>query len=121
MKKKILTSVILLSVVPFVAFAQAAGAIDTSWIDSLINNVIGVLNNLVPLFIALAVAFFLWGVLQFVSSGDDEEKRKLARARMIHGVIAIFIMVSLWGLIGVLANVFNLGTTVIIPPIVPTP
>lgn len=118
MKKKILASIILLSATPYIAFA----AVSTTFFDDLINKSILLLGKLVPLFIAIAVAFFLWGVLQFVSSGDDAEKRKLAQARMIHGVIAIFVMISLWGLIHVLVDVFNFTNTPISPaPLPPTP
>lgn len=115
MKKKILaSSIVLLLATPYIAFAD----ISTTWIDSLVSNIINFLGSLVPLFIALAVTFFLWGVLQFVSSGDDAEKRKLAQARMIHGVIAIFVMVSLWGLIHVLIDVFDFTVTPYTPPVI---
>ena len=107
MKKKILASVALLAViVPSMALAQSD--INTTFFDDLIASIIGVLNGLIPLFLALAAVYFLWGVLQFVSSGDDEEARKNARSRMVHGIIAIFVMVSLWGFVDVLVNAFNL-------------
>ncbi len=113
MKKKILT-LSLLVLTPSIAMA----AINTTFFDDLISSLIGVLNGLVPLFIALAVVYFLWGVLQFVSSGDDAEARKQGQARMVHGIIAIFVMVSLWGLINILVEAFDLTPTVIEPPVV---
>jgi len=116
MKKKILTSIALLAIVPSVAFAQ----VDTSYFSQLITSLKGILNSLVPLLIAAAVVYFLWGVLQFVASGDDEEKRKAGRSRMINGIIAIFVMVSVWGLIGFLGDVTGIdGGSVYVPPIVP--
>lgn len=112
MKKKILATVTLLALTPSVALAQMS----VSFFDDVISKVIGLLNGIIPLFLALAAVFFIWGVLQFVSSGDDEEARKSARSRMINGVIAIFVMVSLWGFVDVLVNAFNLDNTV--PPVV---
>ena len=106
MKKKFLASVTLLALAPSIALAQ--GSISTTFFDDLISSLISILNGLIPLFLALAAVYFLWGVLQFVSSGDDEEARKNARARMIHGVIAIFVMVSLWGFVNVLVDTLNL-------------
>ncbi len=112
MKKKILASVTLLTLVPSIALAQ-----DVSYFTGLITDVQGILNALVPVLIAAAVVYFLWGVLQFVASGDDEEKRKAGRGRMIHGIIAIFVMVSLWGLIGFLGDLTGVDEgTVYIPP-----
>lgn len=112
MKKKILTSVTLLALAPSIALA----AISTTFFDDLIASLIGLLNGIVPLFIAIAVFYFLWGVLKFMSAGDDEEGRKAGHSRMIHGIIAIFVMVSLWGLVNILVDTFDLGD-----PEVPTP
>ena len=113
MKKKILASVTLLSAIPYVAVAAA----DMTYFEGFITDVKGVLNSLVPVLIAAAVAFFLWGVLQFVASGDDEEKRKAGRSRMINGIIAIFVMVSIWGLINFLGDITGVGSgTPILPP-----
>ena len=108
MKKKILTSIALLSVAPYIAFAQTT-APNTTYFTTLITQVDSILSLLTPVVIAAAVVYFLWGVLQFVSAGDDAEKRKAAQGRMIHGVIAIFVMVSLWGLIAFLQSITGVG------------
>jgi len=112
MKKKILASIVFLAIVPSMALAQ----VDTSYIDSLILSVKGILNALVPIVIALAVLYFMWGVLQFISSGDDEEKRKAGRSRMFNGIIAIFVMVSIWGLVAFVGNIFNIGSGPVVMP-----
>ena len=96
---------------PIAAFAQltvtpAIGAI--SQITSLINKVI-------PLLIGIAVLIFLWGVLKYVLSGsDDPEKRKEARGFMIWGIVAIFVMVSIWGLVGLLQNISGVSNEAVI-------
>ena len=116
MKKKILTSVALLAVVPYTALAQTVTFTPkTTYFTALITQVDAIIASLTPVVIAAAVVYFLWGVLQFVSAGDDAEKRKAAQGRMIHGVIAIFVMVSLWGLVGLLSNTLGLNGSV--PPI----
>lgn len=72
------------------------------------DTVINLINRyIIPLIIGLAVVYFLWGVLQYVTAGGDEEKKTLARSTMIYGVIAIFVMVSVWGLVNVLGGTFN--------------
>ena len=100
---------------PFVALAQVT---DVQSGFSLISDIIR--NYIVPLIIGLAVLYFLWGVLQYVLAGGDEEKRKLGRDHMIYGVIAIFVMISIWGLVGVLRNTTGL-TTNVPPPLPITP
>ena len=96
------------SVMPFLAFAQTR--VSSIWdIFSMINRV---LNILVPLFIAIAVVYFIWEVFQYTIAAD-EEKKKLAKVQMIYGIIGIFVMVSVWGLVNILQGTF--GTAGVAP------
>jgi hypothetical protein len=49
--------------------------------------------------IAIGLITFLWGVVQYITAGADEEKRGAARNMMIYGIIGLFVMVSVWGLV----------------------
>ena len=71
-----------------------------TWFITLINTV------LVPLIFALAFLLFLFGVFKyFFSSGAKaEENRKQGKQFIFWGVIAFAVMVSLWGIVNVLAN-----------------
>ena len=40
----------------------------------------------------------------------DEDKQKEARGVMLYGVIVLFVMVAVWGLVNVLLNGFGLAT-----------
>ena len=104
MKNKILASV-LLALAPSVAMAAA----DVSYFDGLVKGIGGVFNSLIPVIIAIAVVYFLWGVLQFIGAGDDEEARKAGRSRMLNGILALFVMVALWGIIAFLAQVLGIS------------
>ncbi len=77
---------------------------DDGTYKGLVKNVRGLLNLLVPLLISFGILFFLWNVLGYIRSGGDEKKHTDARNGMIWGIVALFIMVSLWGFI-------NLGLT----------
>lgn len=88
---------------PALAFAQVGDA------ESLANRITEIINLIIPIIIALAVVYFLWGVFQYAIAGD-EEKKKSAKDTMIYGVIAIFVMVSVWGLVNILVGTFGLNT-----------
>ena len=92
---------------PMLASAQSVGSIEDGF--QLIINMIN--NYVIPLIIGLAVVYFLWGVLKYVTAGGDEEKKGQGRDTMIYGIIAIFVVVSVWGLVNVLGGTFNLGNT----------
>ncbi|MEK7115699.1 MAG: hypothetical protein AAB858_00525 [Patescibacteria group bacterium] len=62
----------------------------------------------IPLFVALAFVWFLWGIVMFVKNATDETKRKEGKQFMIWAVIALFVMISVWGLVGVLTNIFDI-------------
>lgn len=105
--KKALISVSMF-VAPVVALAQAR--VNSLWdLFSMANRV---LNILVPLFIALAVVYFIWEVFRYAVAGD-EEKKKEAKTHIIWGVVGIFVMVSVWGLVNILQGTF--GTAGVAP------
>ena len=83
----------------------------TDTIQGLIDKLGGVFNAIIPLLMVAATVFFLWGVLQFVTSGGDEDKRKEGRDHIIYGLIGLFIMVAVWGLVGAIQGTFNLTGT----------
>jgi len=105
--KKVLISVSMF-VAPMMALAQSK--VNSIWdLFSLVNRV---LNTLVPLFIALAVVFFIWQVFMYAVAGD-EEKKKASKVNIIYGIVGIFVMVSIWGLVNILQGTF--GTAGVAP------
>jgi hypothetical protein len=90
---------------PVLTFAQVGQYRPTGGISDLLVWFKNLLNALVPILIALAVVWFIWNVFQFViKEGDDREKAKDA---MIWGIVAIAVMVSVWGLVAVLTSTFG--------------
>jgi len=72
--------------------------------------ILGLINQvLVPVLFAIAFITFLWGVYKyFIAEGDSEDGQKKGKQLMLYGIIGFFIMVSLWGLVNVVANTFGL-------------
>ena len=71
----------------------------------LVNDILG---KLVPIFIAIAVIVLLVAIVRYVTAGEEEEKRDKAKSLMIYGIIGLFVMISLWGLVAILSGTFNL-------------
>ncbi len=115
--KKVLSSfgVIALAALPVVASAQSIGGV-----MGLLDQASQLINRLIPFVIALTVLIFLWGILKFVIS-NDAEGRKEARGYMIWGVISLFVMVSVWGLVNILVRSVNLDNTAPPAPGLPNP
>ena len=70
-----------------------------------IENVI--LNPIITLLFALAVFYFLWGLMDVVSSGDDSSKRTQGRNHIMWRLVGIFIMVAVYGLMNVAINTIS--------------
>jgi hypothetical protein len=82
------------------------------WIGALINQAL-------PLIISLTVLVFVWGLFKLVMAGDSEDSRAEARGYITCGVVALFVMVSVWGLVNILIRSFNLQNSMPAMPAVP--
>lgn len=99
-----------------IALAFAPSLVFARTISSIISDTIRpIIDTLVPLFIAVAVAVFLYGVVKYVTSAGDEEKRKEAKSYMLYGIIGLFVMVSIWGLVTIISDTFALDSNVTVP------
>ena|SRR3989344_3982801 len=94
MKKYIITLTVAFASLPVIARAQLTG------VKSLINAVGGLVNPLIGIVIAVALLAFFWGLAKFIFRvGGDEKAVEGGKRIMIWGLIALFIMVSIWGII----------------------
>lgn len=103
--KKIAASLALLAL-PVVAYAQAV--VDA---DSLFVKVRDLINKLIPIIITLAIFFIVWGVFRYMIAKTDDAKTK-GRDAILWGAIGLFAMLSIWGLVNLLARTFNLQNTI---------
>lgn len=105
---------------PFVAFG--ASAVDVGYFTQLITAVQGIITTLVPLVIALGLLFFIWGLVQFIFASGDEAAKDEGKRKMIWGVVALFVIVSVWGLVALLNQLTGVaaGGTATLPG-VPAP
>ena len=57
-------------------------------------------QTLTVLAVALALLFFFWGLAQFILKSGDAASHEEGKNKMVWGVIALFVMVSIWGIVG---------------------
>ncbi len=67
-----------------------------------INEVI--LNPLITLIFAAAVLIFLYGVFEYLKGSDSDDARSTGRNHIIWGVVGMFIMVSVFGIMDIIMN-----------------
>ena len=100
--KRIL-SIVLVSAFPIVALAQYNPGQGIGGLFILAGNL---LKLALPLIISLAVVWFIYNVFRYMIAGSEDDKAK-AKTDMVWGIVAIFVMVSVWGLVGILQSTFG--------------
>jgi hypothetical protein len=99
---------------PLIASAQALQPI-----KNLIVAVGGILNMLIPVLIAAALVVFFYGLVKYIR--DAGEGHGEGRNTMIAGIVSLFIMVSVWGLVNLAQNALGVnGSGSVQIPQVPT-
>ncbi len=101
MKKKIL--ILSLAFAPMLSLAAVDG----------LEGVMGVISDLfgvaMPLILSLAVLYFVWSLTQYMLK--DGEDKAAAKTNMIWGIIILFVMISVWGLVNVLGDTLDLDNS----------
>jgi hypothetical protein len=69
-----------------------------------------IVNRLVPFLIGLALVVFFWYLIQYIWKGDESpEKRQEGLRGMGYSILAIFVMVAIWGIIALIGSVTGIG------------
>ncbi len=63
----------------------------------------------IPILFSLAFIYFLWNIANTIRTASNPTEVKNARKTMIISVVALFVMVSVWGLVKILSTTFGLG------------
>ncbi len=95
----------MLMVIPQVSFA----AFDK--VKGLLRDFKSLLDLLIPIIFALALIFFFYGLAQFIRSVSDKTIQE-GKNKMIWGIIALFVMISIWGIIGYIGDSLDIETGV---------
>jgi hypothetical protein len=111
MKKNLMVlSGVVLGSAPLMALAQNASGCDAArpgTIQAIICIIGNILDTIIPILVVLGIVYFVWGVVTYVISSDEEAK-KAGRDRMIFGIIGLVVIVAMWGLVGIVIRTFGL-------------
>jgi hypothetical protein len=105
--------IIIVLILILFAPALAMAAQDLGFV---VETVHGLVSLATPIIAALALLFFFWGLAQYILSVGDEEKKSQGRSIMIWGIIALFVMVSVWGITTMIADTFGIQNPAITIP-----
>ena len=73
----------------------------TSLLGKVSNQII---YPIIGLAFAIAIAYFLWGVFEFIKNGDNPEERKKGQMHILWGIIGLAIMVAADKIVQVIQN-----------------
>lgn len=94
MKNYIKTLPFILLGAPLLLHAQFSGTRD------LIRAIGDIVQTLTLIVAAIALLVFFWGLAKFILKIGNEDAVDDGKRLMIWGLVALFVMVSVWGIIG---------------------
>ncbi len=89
------------------------GSITNVW--GLIPFAGNILDSIYFVLTAVGVLVVSYGIFKFIINADNEEERRSGRMTILFGVIGIFLMTVIWGLVNILVATFQLNNSA--PPV----
>jgi hypothetical protein len=72
--------------------------------ETLFLKLLGFMHALTAIVIGLAVVGFMWGIVKVLFSSENQVAKTEGRAYMMYGIITLFVMTCVWGLVGLLSQ-----------------
>jgi hypothetical protein len=93
---------------PVVVFAQSLSEIKN--INGLSTRLLAIGDIVIYLFVSVAVVYIIWHVVQYFIK-PSKDSRKDAGMNILWGIVGLFIIVSIWGLVNIFTNTFRTAPT----------
>ena len=87
-----------------VVFAQVS-------LQDILRALIPALNQFIAVGVGIALVVFMWGLIKFIGQAGDEKGVAEGKQRMIWGVVALFLIVTVWGIVALLAQLFGVDAS----------
>lgn len=89
---------------PFLALAQN----DLGNISDLVDSLGGIVSALLPIVVGIALLAFFWGLATYIFNAGNEDAKDRGKRIMIGGIIALFVAVSIWGIVGFIGDALGI-------------
>lgn len=89
-------------IVPLSAFTPLAAFAAPENLSALASLILGIFDLLVAPIVGIATLAFIWGIILLIAKGDDARAHQDGMKIISFGIVALFVMVAVWGLVAVL-------------------
>lgn len=73
----------------------------------LVGCFVSIINAAIPLLATIALILFFWGVIRYIASSGGAKEHVEGREFLLWGIIALFVLFSIWGIIRILRATFS--------------
>ena len=74
-----------------------------------------IINPVIILGFVVAMIVFFYGIVQFISHADEATKREEGKQSIIYGIIGLFVMFSVYGILNFTLDSFGIRDKVDLP------
>lgn len=97
-----LYTLVILSFFPLVTSAQS------TTFAGLVAKVVGLVDVITIILTGVAVVVFFAGLVQFIFHAGDKTSVDAGRQKITAGLIGVFVIIAVWGIVKIVGNTFNL-------------
>ena len=81
----------------------------------MVGNAIVILNGFIAFTVGVSVLWFLWGIVRYLTQYGNEQARAESVKTISYGIMSLFIMITIWGIIALLRSSLLGDNNVVIP------
>ena len=105
-------SALAISLFPVIALAQQSSQVGQTGqnVGRLLDIFGSLVNRSIAILVALALAVFFWGLVRYLFKLGGDKGAENGKSLMVYGIVALFVMVSVWGIINFVSSFFGINT-----------
>ncbi len=92
-----------------------AFSLKASTFSGVVYEILSVIGLAIPLLFALSFLAFFWGVSKFILNSGSATEIEKGKNYMIWGVLALFVLISIRAIIGVVVSDLEFGDPKVVP------
>jgi len=75
----------------------------------IMTKIVSLIDPLILLIFSAGVLVFMWGLVMFIIQADSTDGRKTGVQHMIWGILGIFIMATVFGIISIITSTLGVS------------